>query len=177
MLGIAESYAGRERSTLAGVVMRGDLRIDGLVYSQVTVGGMDATDTVLSMVRDLDRRDINVVMLGGCVIAWYNVLDPESIYQKTGFPVIAVTYEDSEGLEEDIGRHFPGDAARLAAYRALGRRAPHRLPTGFTVFLRSWGVDTGDAAGICDRFSYDGRVPEPLRVARLAARARFRVGD
>jgi endonuclease V-like protein UPF0215 family len=176
VLGIAESYSGRERSTLAGVVMRGDLRIDGMVFSQVTVGGMDATDAVLAMVHDLARKDINVLMLGGCVIAWYNILNPETISQKTGIPVIAITYEDSEGLNEDIERHFPGDMARLEAYLALGHRTPHRLPTGFSVFLRSWGVAAVDAGRICDRFSFDGRVPEPVKVARLAARAMHRSG-
>ncbi|NMA11510.1 MAG: DUF99 family protein, partial [Methanomicrobiales archaeon] len=40
-LGIAESYAGREQSTLAGVVMRKDLRIDGVAFARVTVGGSD----------------------------------------------------------------------------------------------------------------------------------------
>ena len=74
-LGIAESYAGRDYSTLAGVVMRKDLRIDGFSFGRVTVGGMDATDAILRMIRVLDRRDINVVLLSGCVIAWFNVID------------------------------------------------------------------------------------------------------
>jgi endonuclease V-like protein UPF0215 family len=68
-LGIAESFSGRTCSTLASVVMRKDLRIDGFTFGRVTVGGMDATDTILGMVQALDRRDINVIMLSGCVIA------------------------------------------------------------------------------------------------------------
>src|SRR5271169_958296 len=88
--GIAESYIGRERSTLAGVVMRKDLRIDGFSFGAVTVGGMDATETVIRMIRVLERRDINVVMLSGCVIAWFNVMDPEEIVKAFGIPVICV---------------------------------------------------------------------------------------
>ena len=52
-LGIAESYTGCERSTLAGVVMRKDLRIDGFSFGSVTVGGVDATETVIQMIQDL----------------------------------------------------------------------------------------------------------------------------
>src|SRR5512137_112863 len=92
-LGIAESYSGRSVSRLAGVVMRKDLRIDGFIFSTVTVGGMDATASVLRMVQDLERSDINIIMLSGCVIAWFNILNPGLINQRTGIPVICVTYE------------------------------------------------------------------------------------
>ncbi len=75
-LGIAESYSGREQSVICGVAMRKDLRIDGVGYGTVTVGGTDATDSILSLVRKLKRSDINLLLLGGCVISWYNIIDP-----------------------------------------------------------------------------------------------------
>jgi uncharacterized protein len=169
-LGIAESYSGRTRSNLAGVVMRKDLRIDGFAFGSVTVGAMDATDEILRMVRDLERRDINVLLLSGCVIAWFNVIDPARIACETGLPVICVTYEESDGLLEDITHHFPDDDARMAAYRRLGERTPVRLHTGLTCYIRSWGIVHEDAARFCDDFTLDGKIPEPLRVARLCAR-------
>ena len=52
VLGIAESYTGRSRSTIAGVVMRKDLRIDGFAFGAATVGGMDATGAAVRMVSD-----------------------------------------------------------------------------------------------------------------------------
>ena len=69
-----------------------------LLFQQVTVGGMDASTSILNMVKDLKRRDINVIMLSGCVIAWFNIINASLIVQETGIPVICVTYEDSEGL-------------------------------------------------------------------------------
>lgn len=169
-LGIAESYTGRSCSTLAGVVMRKDLRIDGFCFGNVTVWGMDATDTILRMVNGLLRKDLNVILLSGCVIAWFNVIDPGRIAEETGFPVICVTYEKSEGLAEDIANHFPQDSRRLDAYHKLGERTPFSLHTGRTIFLRSWGLSTDDAAQFCDDFTLEGGIPEPLRVARLCAR-------
>ncbi|MFA4823935.1 MAG: DUF99 family protein [Methanoregula sp.] len=168
--GIAESYSGRTSSTLAGVVMRKDLRIDGFSFGDVTVGGMDATDCILAMVRDLNRRDINVIMLSGCVIAWFNIVDPARICQETGIPVICVTYEDSYGLETDIRYHFPGDEDRINAYRKLGERIPVILHTNQTIFLRAWGLDPADAMKLCNDFTLEGKIPEPLRVARLCSR-------
>jgi len=172
-LGIAESCCGRTRSILAGVVMRKDLRIDGFVSGTATVGGTDATDTILAMVQNLDRKDLNVILLSGCVIAWFNVLDPERIAAETGLPVICVTYEESDGLLDDICYHFPGDDARLDAYRKLGEREPVLLHTGQTIYLRSYGMSAADAARFCDDFTLDGKIPEPLRVARLCARQFF----
>jgi len=172
-LGIAESYAGREFSTLAGIVMRKDLRIDGFVFGRVTVGGTDATDTVLGMIRDLDRRDINVVMISGCVIAWYNVLDPGRIADESKIPVICVTYEESDGLLDDIRYHFPEDEARVQAYLRLGERLPVELPGHQTVYLRAAGISYADAARLCRDFTSEGKIPEPLRVSRLCARQVF----
>jgi hypothetical protein len=169
-LGIAESYAGREYSTLAGVVMRKDLRIDGFCSSRVTVGGRDATDRVLCMVRDLDRQDINVILLSGCVIAWFNVLDPEHIAEESGIPVICVTYEESDGLLDDFRHHFPGDEERVKAYLRLGERVPVDLGGNRIIFLRAAGIGYPEAARFCRDFTLEGKIPEPLRVARLCAR-------
>jgi endonuclease V-like protein UPF0215 family len=169
-LGIAESYTGRTVSRLAGVVMRKDLRIDGFVFSTVTVGGMDATASILQMVLDLERNDINVIMLSGCVIAWFNIVNPQQIADCTGIPVICVTYEDSKGLLEDIRHHFPNDSIRLSAFEKLGKRVPVELHTHQTIFIRAWGLDQRDAAQLCNDFTLEGKIPEPLRVARLCAR-------
>jgi len=171
VLGVAESYAGRKYSTLAGIVMRKDLIIDGCAFSRVTVGGKDATDGVTAIINALDRKDINVVFLSGCVIAFFNIINPQQIQDSTGLPVICVTYEDSAGLEGDIRHHFPGDTSRLAAYHSLGDRMPHTLPGGQIVYLRSWGIAGDDAGRLCTAFTREGKIPEPLRVARISARA------
>jgi hypothetical protein len=131
---------------------------------------MDATDRVLRMIRDLDRRDINIVLLSGCVIAWYNVLDPERIAAESGIPVICVTYEESDGLLDDLRHHFPGDEARVEAYLRLGERVPVDLGGDRTIYLRAAGIGYPDAARFCRDFTLEGKIPEPLRVARLCAR-------
>jgi endonuclease V-like protein UPF0215 family len=173
VFGIAESYYGRTRSTLAGVVMRKDLRIDGFSFGTVTVGGMDATDTILRMVDDLERNDLNVILLSGCVIAWFNMIDPARISDETALPVICVTYEDSDGLLEDIRHHFPEDGERISAYKRLGERTKVELHTHQTIFIRTWGLDNNDAARLCNDFTLEGKIPEPLRVARLCARSSY----
>src|SRR5512137_1750812 len=90
-LGIAESFVrSLPYSILAGVVMRADLRVDGLAYARAAIGGDDATQAVLDIYHQLDRKDINVILLEGAVISWYNVVDLQEIWLKTGRPLICL---------------------------------------------------------------------------------------
>ena len=176
VLGIAESFSSRSTSLLAGVVMRKDLRIDGVAVTGVTVGGMDATEGVLALVRDLDRKDINCIFLGGCIIAWYNIIDPQEVLHRTGLPVVVVTYRKSEGIHDKIEALFPGDSRRLSCYDSLEKPVPVTLPSGHVIHLRAVGIGIPDATRLCRDFILDGRLPEPVRVARLVARAVMRHG-
>lgn len=170
VLGIAESFAGRSNSILCGVVMRRDLHIDGFVFGEVIVGGDDATQEIIRMIHELNRPDLNLIMISGCVIAWYNIISPSSIQEQSGIPVICVSYEESEGLEGHIRHHFPGDDIRLSRYRALGERTEITLHTGHTLYARGWGLSLPEVIRACRIFTHHGKIPEPVRVARLCAR-------
>jgi uncharacterized protein len=171
-LGIAESFVrSRPKSILAGVVMRADMRVDGLAYACATVGGDDATEAVLSLCQQLDRADVNALLLGGAALSWFNIIDLQEIFEKTKKPLIGLTYQESPGLEKHIREHFPSPEEKLRRYRTLGERHPVRLKTGYEVFVRTWGASTEEARILLNKFTRDGRVPEPVRLARLAARA------
>ena len=176
-LGIAESFVRTMRhSVLAGVVMRADLRVDGLAYARASVGGNDATKAVLDIYGELDRKDINAILLEGAVISWFNIIDLAEVWHKTGKPLICLTYQDSPGLEQYIWDYFPGQEEKLQHYRNLGQRSAIRLKTGYTVYVRSYGADPEEARILLNKFTRDGRKPEPLRLASLAARAAHRKG-
>ena len=174
-LGIAESFVRTmDHSILAGVVMRADLRVDGLAYARASVGGDDATEAVLNIYRELDRKDINAILLEGAVISWFNVIDLEEVWHKTGRPLICLTYQDSPGLEEYIRDYFPGQEEKRQRYQNLGQRSLIRLKTGYMVYVRAYGADLVEARILLNKFTRDGRKPEPLRLASLAARAAYR---
>ncbi len=173
-LGIAECFIkGRSKySILAGVVMRGDGVIDGCAMAKITVGGLDATDGVLNIFRSLSRTDISVIMLNGCIIAWYNVIDLIRVHEETKVPLICVTYEESEGLEEYFRKYFPQDCEkRIEIYRRNGERVPIVLKTGYRVYVRFFGMEKWECIHVLNRFTKTGSIPEPLRVARLVAKA------
>ncbi|MGC9515795.1 DUF99 family protein [Methanocrinis sp.] len=175
VLGIAESFTKKEPlSRLAGVVMRKDLRIDGFGLAEISVGGDDATEGVLDIFRGLERRDINALLLNGSVISWFNIVDLDRVREETDLPVISLTYEESEGLEGYIREYFTHPQQKIELYRSLGPREPLRLKTGFEVYARFLGATAEETKGLLNSFTLEGKVPEPLRVARLLARSILR---
>jgi endonuclease V-like protein UPF0215 family len=172
VLGIAESFKKTgKKSTLAGVVMRRDLIIDGMAFASATIEGDDATDSIISMHKSLARDDVSCIILDGLVISMYNIIDGERVAQETGLPVVAITFEDSKGLEGSIKHHFDHWQHKLEQYHRLGRREKVALRTGKSLFIRHWGVTQKRAVAILNSFTLQGSVPEPRRVAKLAARA------
>jgi uncharacterized protein len=151
--------------------MRRDLIIDGMAYGSATVEGDDATDSIISIHRSLARDDINCIMLDGLVISMYNIIDGDRVSVETGLPVIAITFEDSKGLEDSIRYHFDDWQSKLAQYQKLGRREQVTLKTGKNLFIRCWGLNQRRAVAILDSFTLQGSMPEPIRVAKLAARS------
>ena len=176
-LGIAESFVKdtSKKSILAGVVMRADKAIDGFVFSAATVGGMDATEKVIAMYQTLERDDINLIILNGCVISWYNVIDLYKIAKEVGKPLICVTYQESKGLEKYFKELFPQDwEERVRIYRKNSTRILITLRTGYSVYVRFINMDLEEVKTILNKFTSHGSVPEPLRVARLLAREVFK---
>jgi len=171
-LGIAESFIRScPTSTIAGVVMRADLRVDGLAYAHATVGGDDSTEAVLRLYRQLDRADVNALILSGAAISWFNIIDLQEVFEETQRPLVCLTYEESPGLEKYIREYFPCPEEKLRRYRELQGRQSGKLKTGHEVFVRVRGASHEEARIRLNKFTRDGRVPEPVRLARLAARA------
>ena len=151
--------------------MRRDLVIDGMVFGQATVSGDDSADTVLRMYESLAREDITCLMFSGLVISMYNIIDAGRIFAKTGLPLIAVTFEDSEGLERSITRRFANWQDKLAVYKSLAPREKVTLRTGKDVYIQTWGLSRRKALMILNSFTLQGSLPEPIRVAKIAAKS------
>ena len=175
-LGIAESFriGVLKQSCLAGVVMRADLIVDGFVFGSATLGGDDATDSVIGMFYRLARNDINVIMLRGVIISLFNIIDIDRVYAETGVPVIGLTFEESEGLEQHIKHHFPQNwQQKLQQYHKIGGRKKVKIKTGATLYIRTAGVEEKQAVQILDKFTLQGAIPEPVRLAQLLAHAKY----
>ncbi|WP_394342385.1 endonuclease dU [Salinigranum rubrum] len=172
-VGIAASDGATEGdpSVLCGAVVRADRVVDGFSFATCTVGGTDATSAMASL-PVLGRDDVQFVFLAGVAPAWFNVVDLPRLGTAVDRPVLAVSFEASAGLEPALREAFAGEALedRLAVYERLPPRRRVSV-NGETVFVRTVGCDSeDDAADVVRAFTPEGGRPEPLRVARLAAR-------
>jgi endonuclease V-like protein UPF0215 family len=172
VLGIAESFYKEkgEKSVLAGVIMRADKNIiDGFSFTKITVGGMDATEGVLKIWKQLKRPDINAILLNGCVIAMFNIIDLEEIWKKTEKPLICVTYEESEGLDKYL-EEFENAKEREEIYGKNGPREKITVHTGYEIYIRALGINTDQATELLNKIIIQGSKAEPIRVARILAK-------
>ncbi|SFP88162.1 hypothetical protein SAMN05216277_11119 [Halolamina pelagica] len=175
--------------------MRADRVVDGLAYERCTVGGDDATAAVVALVDGIDRPDVSALLLAGVAPAWFNVLDLPRIHEVTGLPTLAVSFEASPGLAPAIRAQFDGAdrTRRLDTYESLPPRRSLAV-NDEQVFVRVLGVDAPvaedadtdavpplapncEAAQLVRGFTPEGGRPEPLRVARVAARAGRELGE
>ena len=172
VVGIAASD-GPDYSQLCGAVVRADRAVEDFGFGRCTTGGSDATAACCDLLDRLDRPDANWLMLAGVAPAWFNLVDLDAIHAAADRPVVAVSFEASDGLEEPLREHFSGEdlAWRLATYRKLPPREPLTVDET-DLWVRTVGIDAAAASDVLAAFLPDGGDrPEPLRVARLAARA------
>jgi endonuclease V-like protein UPF0215 family len=171
VLGVAESFDREDkRSVVVGVIMRGDRYIDGLSFCRPHVGGMDATDELIAMYERLNRQDIRVWILGGSAISWFNIIDIKSLSEATKIPVICVTYHASDGIEKYLQEYFPNSwKERIEKMSSIGERKEVVLTNGHTIYLNNTGINLRSACRLVELFIDDGKIPEPIKVARIAA--------
>ena len=171
-MGIAESFMPSDvESVLAGVVMRRDLVIDGLIFGNTTVKGNDATEAITSMFKRIDRKDINCILSRGTIISILNIIDGEELYDTLKVPVVIVSELEKKGLKENSLRKFENGLTKVRLYGKVKESTKVKLKTGKYVQLRSWGMSTREASLLVNSVTLQGSKPEPVRIAALAARA------
>lgn len=157
------------KTFLAAVLFRGT-RIEDIQVGRITVDGFDATEIISKI---LMNWTFEAVMLAGISFAGFNVIDPFLIYEKFTKPVIVVTRNkpDNRAVKEALQRHFADWKLRWKVFVKLDNFnqviiLADKLPLYFKVV----GASVEWASNVIRALSIYGRIPEPLRVARLIAR-------
>ncbi len=169
-MGFDDGYFKERRGTtvLVGVLMRPGV-VEGIVVSEVTVDGDDATDTLLSLLSGRIGRQANVVFTNGIVFGGTNILDMERLVSETGKPFIAIVRKRPN--QEDFLRVLERSApwkAELA--RRLGTPVQFQTKKG-NIYVNFWGIEKEEAKRVIERFQVTSSFPEPLRLAHLIATA------
>lgn len=166
------SFKSREKIPLIGTVFRGGDYIEGVLKTEITVDGDDATDRISEMVNtSRHKQQIRVIMLDGITVGGFNIVDLKELFDNTGIPIIVVTRKmpDLASIKKAI-ENFKDKEEKLKALNSAGEIYKVDVNSG-RVYIHPWGVDLDDAKKIVKLSVRRGFIPEPIRVAHLIASA------
>jgi len=158
-----------EKALLAAVLLEG-LKIKKVKITKICVDGLDATE---KLSRILNKWKFDAVMLAGVSFAGFNIIDPTAIYGKSKKPIVIIsrTKPDNKAVKRALQRHFEDWMDRWGVFEKLGEI--HEITTlsaQSPVYFEVIGAEAKWAAKFIKAFSVCGRIPEPVRIARLIAR-------
>ncbi|AAM07613.1 TPA: DUF99 family protein [Methanosarcina acetivorans] len=172
VLGIDDSALLNEKVMIVGTVFRGGDWMDGVLRSEITRDGLDATEVISTMIKNSRHyAQLRIVMLDGVTYGGFNVVDIEELYRETGLPVIVVmrAYPDFEKIRAAL-RHFSDGELRWEIIKKAGKI--EKLVTeknGTPIYIQKAGIGLKSAEKIVRLTSIRSNIPEPLRVAHLIA--------
>ena len=161
------SFRRNSTETVLTAVLFHDLWIEAVQFRNITVDGDDATERLTEM---LHKWRFDVTMLAGLSFAGFNVIDPHSIFLEFHKPVIVVCRKkpDNVAVKKALRQHFADWERR---WKVFEEAAPVYSPCKeLQAYVELIGLNVEFASKILSTVTLFGRVPEPIRVARIIAR-------
>jgi len=153
---------------IVGVMMEGALVVESVVIGAFPVDGRDATAYLSRWIAESRFfRAVQAVILGGITIAGLGLVDVDQLSRELACPVLVVTRRNPSG--SDLERALL--AAGLTDRLPILYRCPAAVPVSEGLFLAHAGGTPEEATRLVAATIGKARVPEPLRVAHLIARA------
>jgi hypothetical protein len=158
----------REPVRIVGAMLEGGDLVEAVALTSFPVDGDDVTEFLVGWVRSLRlRRSLQAIALGGVTIAGLAVVDVEVLSRSLHVPVLVAT-------RRDPGRNRVSEAlaaAGLSERDALLERAPAAVHVERGLWLAWAGTSRERALALLGATRRKAKLPEPLRVAHLIARA------
>jgi endonuclease V-like protein UPF0215 family len=175
VLGIDDGrFVPRTKGTVdvVGVVYRGGYWFEGVMRTEVTIDGMDATEKLARMIENSPYYgEIRVIVLDGVTFAGFNVVDISELSHRVDLPVMSVAREkpDLEEIRRAL-KNLPDFEKRWQAMGNAGELFEVETRNGENhVYVQTAGFLCEDAVKILRRTSTRSNIPEALRVAHIIA--------
>lgn len=157
---------------VVGIVYRGGYWLDGVMRTEVTIDGMDATEKTAAMIKKSPHyEELRVVTLNGITFAGFNVVDINKLFKTVNLPVIAVTQgkPDLEKIKKAL-ENLPEYERRWQTIESAGKIIEVQTRnTEEPVYMQIAGISQEDAEKILKSTSTRSNIPEALRVAHIIA--------
>jgi len=161
-----------DRTTPAAFLLTDGIQPKRLIIKRVEVDGLDATERLIETIEELGR-EVDVVMSSSIPIAGFNLLDPKKVLEKFRIPSVLVLGErpDQGAVRAALKKHFGDWRKRLEIIEGAGEFHELSLEGENPVLVECMGIEPTGAMKLVRRLTIFGRVPEPVRLARMVARA------
>lgn len=171
MLGIDDAPFVKWRDLtvpIVGVTMEGAAVVESVAITSFPVDGDEPTRFLAEWIDRLRiATSLQAIVLGGITIAGLGVVDLVALSEALDRPVLAVTRRDPSASE--VRRALA--AASLESRLSIVERCPPAQRVTEGLYVSAAGVAPADAASLVRATLGKARLPEPLRVAHLVARA------
>jgi uncharacterized protein len=158
--------------TVVGVVYRGGYWFEGVMRTNVTIDGLDATEKIADMIKNSPYYgELPVIVLDGVTFAGFNVVDISKLSYRVDLPVISVAREkpDLEAIRSAL-KNLPDFLKRWQAMENAGELFEVETGDGENpVYVQVAGISREDAVKILKMTSPRSNIPEALRVAHIIA--------
>ena len=175
VLGIDDGrFVPRTKGTadVVGVVYRGGYWFEGVMGTEITIDGLDATEKLATMIKNSPYYgEIRVIILDGVTFAGFNVVDISELSHRLDLPVMSVAREkpDLEEIRSAL-KNLPDFEKRWQAMLNAGELFEVETRNGENpVYVQTAGFLREDAVKILRRTSTRSNIPEALRVAHIIA--------
>lgn len=155
---------------VVGVVFRGGCWLDGVMHTNITIDGFDATDKIASMINSSPHcKQLRLIMLNGITFAGFNVVNIKKLNLATNLPVIALTGDkpNLDSIHDALNNLNKADERWKTVLEA---GEIHEMPNrGKKLYIALAGISLADAQRIINLTATRSSFPEPLRVAHIVA--------
>jgi endonuclease V-like protein UPF0215 family len=160
----------KKKLVVIGVVVRIPAYVEGVLKSEVTIDGNDATDVLTQMINGSHfKKQLKLIMLDGVAFGGFNVVDIHQVYKDTGIPIATITRDepDFDAIELALKKHFKDWKKRL---KVMERGKLISIPTKHNpIYAKYKGILKKELEEIINLSTVRGVLPEPIRLAHVIA--------
>ena len=157
---------------VVGVVYRGGYWFEGVMYTTITIDGMDATERIAAMIKNSPYyRELRIVVLDGITFAGFNIIDIIRLYRNIDLPIMSIVRKkpDLDEIKKAM-MNLPEFKKRLQALKNAGKLFEVATRKSENpVYIQITGILLQDAINIIKKTSTRSNIPEALRVAHIIA--------
>lgn len=161
------------KTIVIGVITRGGKYPDGIIKTEVTIDGRDATEILSNVVnKSKHKQQLQAIMLNGVTIAGFNIVNIYKLHKHINLPIIVINRKkpNLEKIRKAL-KNFDDFDDRWRAIKAAGEINRVEVKPEKIMYYQCVGIENKAAEEIIKLTCTRSLVPEPLRLAHLIASA------